>query len=71
MTDSPYAFFLYMLNSNRYSEFQHIWAVRNLDHPLVQKYREVQNIKFVEYNSEEYIKALCGSKYLISNKTFL
>ena len=71
MTDSPYAFFLYMLNSNRYSEFQHIWAVRNLDHPLVQKYREVQNIKFVEYNSEEYIKALCGSKYLISNNTFL
>lgn len=71
MTDSPYAFFLYVLKDKRYSEFQHIWAVKDLEHPLVKKYEKEQNIKFVEYNSEEYIKALCGSKYLISNNTFL
>lgn len=71
LTDNPYAFFRYLLEKPEYSKLQHVWAVKNVDSPLAKRFGELPNVKIVESDSEEYIKELCTSKYLISNNTFL
>ncbi|EGQ3437597.1 glycosyltransferase [Staphylococcus pseudintermedius] len=72
ITDSPYAFFLGLNAHETFSNYQHIWVV---DHPdtLVfyqEKFKVFQNVSFVIKESNEYLKALTESKFLINNATF-
>ncbi|HCT0450952.1 TPA: CDP-glycerol glycerophosphotransferase family protein [Staphylococcus pseudintermedius] len=72
ITDSPYATFLGLNAHETFSNYQHIWVV---DHPdtLVfyqEKFKVFQNVSFVIKESNEYLKALTESKFLINNATF-
>ncbi|EMC0298017.1 CDP-glycerol glycerophosphotransferase family protein [Staphylococcus pseudintermedius] len=72
ITDSPYAIFLGLNAHETFSNYQHIWIV---DHPdtLVfyqEKFKVFQNVSFVIKESNEYLKALTESKFLINNATF-
>ncbi|MDU0286326.1 glycosyltransferase [Staphylococcus pseudintermedius] len=72
ITDSPYAIFLGLNAHEAFSNYQHIWVV---DHPdtLVfyqEKFKVFQNVSFVIKESNEYLKALTESKFLINNATF-
>ena len=37
---------------------------------IINKYKNVSNVRFVEFNSNEYLKALAEAKYIINNSTF-
>ncbi|UAS89488.1 CDP-glycerol glycerophosphotransferase family protein [Staphylococcus pseudintermedius] len=72
ITDSPYAIFLGLNAHEAFSNYQHIWVV---DYPdtLVfyqEKFKVFQNVSFVIKESNEYLKALTESKFLINNATF-
>lgn len=72
ITDSPYAIFLGLNAHETFSNYQHIWVV---DHPdTLVFYQEIfkvfQNVSFVIKESNEYLKALTESKFLINNATF-
>lgn len=72
ITDSPYAIFLGLNAHETFSNYQHIWVV---DHPdtLVfyqEKFKVFQNVSFVIKESNEYLKALTESEFLINNATF-
>ncbi|ENO0929792.1 CDP-glycerol glycerophosphotransferase family protein [Staphylococcus pseudintermedius] len=72
ITNSPYAIFLGLNAHETFSNYQHIWVV---DHPdtLVfyqEKFKVFQNVSFVIKESNEYLKALTESKFLINNATF-
>ncbi|HAR6141147.1 TPA: glycosyltransferase [Staphylococcus pseudintermedius] len=72
ITDSSYAIFLGLNAHETFSNYQHIWVV---DHPdtLVfyqEKFKVFQNVSFVIKESNEYLKALTESKFLINNATF-
>lgn len=72
ITDRPYAIFLGLNAHETFSNYQHIWVV---DHPdtLVfyqEKFKVFQNVSFVIKESNEYLKALTESKFLINNATF-
>ncbi len=69
--DSPRTLFKAMLKREEFSDFTHIWTVNdesvsklNLD-----EFRHLPNVKFVKRNSNEYLKALTTSKYLICNSS--
>ena len=69
---NPYALFKYLLNNPDYSSFMHVWSTTNLDddNKMIGKYKDYKNVKFVKRNSEDYIKYLAKSKYVISDSTF-
>ncbi|WP_286229694.1 CDP-glycerol glycerophosphotransferase family protein [Neobacillus mesonae] len=72
MTDSPYAIFKYLLQHPDYKDFKHIWSVASFKDLscVINKYRKLKNVSFVKRNSNEYLKKLATSKYLINNSTF-
>ncbi|MEH7075093.1 CDP-glycerol glycerophosphotransferase family protein [Neobacillus drentensis] len=72
LTDSPYAIFKYLLHHPEYQHFKHIWSI---NHPnelesVIAKYKGLKNVIFVKRNSNDYLKYLATSKYLINNSTF-
>ena len=72
ITDSPYAIFKYLLNNKPYSNYVHIWSVQDFETlaPVIIKYKNFNNVKFVKRNSRKYLKYLSSSEYLINNSTF-
>ena len=72
MVDNPYAIFCAALDEDRYGKFEHIWVLDDVEaHPELDKYREMRNVRFVEYGSKAYLKALVTSQYLVNNSTFM
>lgn len=72
ITDNPYAIFKYLLDHPDYQDFIHIWSFSDFAAagPVIAKYRNRPNVKFVRRNSKSYLKALASSGYLINNATF-
>ncbi|QZN89592.1 CDP-glycerol glycerophosphotransferase family protein [Vagococcus lutrae] len=72
LTDSPYAIFKYLLEIDREKKYQHIWTVQESDelNHIISRYKDIENITFVERNSSEYLQALASAEYLINNATF-
>jgi len=72
ITDSPYAMFKFMLDHPNFQDFKHIWTVADFHSlsPVIEKYKNYQNVQFVERDSKEYLRYLASSKYLINNSTF-
>ena len=72
ITDNPYAIFLYLLDNPSYKGFTHVWCVNDLESSpeMMADYTDRKDVKFVEFGSTEYIKALASAKYLINNVTF-
>lgn len=72
MTDSPYAIFEYLIKNDPEKKFQHYWSIKKSDELdiIKQGYDHLENIHFVERNSNDYLKLLTTSEYLINNSTF-
>lgn len=72
MTDSPFAIFLHLLNNEKYTNLTHIWVVNSKEKAkeLSQFYNEFKNVIFVVKESNDYLKYLSNSKYIINNSTF-
>lgn len=73
MLCNPYAIFLELLDDPKYKELIHVWV---LDDPenhqeLCSLYKNRKNVKFVKFQSKEYLKYLCSAKYLFNNSTFM
>ncbi|MDO5292794.1 MAG: glycosyltransferase [bacterium] len=72
MLGNPYALFQAFFRRPDFYDYVHIWVVENLEESeyFISAYEPYKNVVFVERESEEYIKALACSKYLINNVTF-
>lgn len=72
MLCNPYAIFLELINNSEYSGYKHIWVLDNIENHvgLIREYRKHKNVRFIQYQSREYLKYLCKAKYLINNVTF-
>ena len=70
MTDSPYAIFKYLLKSDEYRQYTHVWALNNVNDVVDRKYLGRKNIKFIQVHSKAYLKYLASAKYLINNTSF-
>lgn len=73
MLCNPYAIFNALFHDPKYKNFKHIWVLDDLSahQDLIEKYRKNRNVRFVQYGSRSYLKALCSAKYLVNNSTFL
>jgi len=72
MLCNPYAIFLYLLTEKKYSNLTHVWVLDDLDNhkELIARYSRYKNVKFIKYQSRQYLKYLCRAKYLVNNGTF-
>lgn len=66
---NPYAIFKYLLNNDEYNGFEHIWVLNDINN-CKDLYKNLDNVKFIKLNSEEYLRYLAKAKYLINNATF-
>lgn len=72
MIDNPYALFLEIRRRDKDHKFTHIWVLDSFEsnQQLIRQYSQDTDVQFVEFGSEEYLKALASAKYLINNVTF-
>lgn len=72
MTDSPYAVFLYLLNSEKYKHYKHFWVVDSQPKKLEfeKQFNDKSNVKFIVKESDEYLQVLTSAKYILNNSTF-
>ncbi|GAB3273771.1 hypothetical protein GCM10027562_43880 [Arthrobacter pigmenti] len=72
MLDNPEAIFQTLLNDSSMGHLKHIWVLSDLDfyRSTVERFRDYDNVQFVQYQSDKYYKALATSQYLINNATF-
>ena len=72
MLCSPYALFKEFMNRSDFDKYEHVWAIYDMEDNeyIINKYKNVSNVRFVEFNSNEYLKALAEAKYIINNSTF-
>lgn len=69
MTCNPYAIFKKLIRDPHYKNFKHVWALNDLDN-CPAEYRNLKHVEFVEVHSDEYLRYLASSKYLINNTSF-
>jgi len=69
--DSPRALFKGLLAREEFSNFEHFWTVANFDisKPNLKEFENLQNVKFTKRGTDEYIKRLLTSKYIICNSS--
>jgi len=67
---NPYALFNYLVDNPDYKDYFHVWSTRNSNDNFIKKFSSYKNVKFVLYNSKEYLKYLTTAKYLINDSTF-
>ncbi|MCE3321423.1 CDP-glycerol glycerophosphotransferase family protein, partial [Staphylococcus aureus] len=68
----PYAMFLQLINDKKYKEFTHIWVASdyNKKKEVKKQLKKYRKIIVVVKETDEYLEALCTSRYLINNSTF-
>ncbi len=67
---NPYALFKYLIDNPDYKDYIHVWSARNLNDNVIKKFSSDKNVKFILYNSKDYLKYLSSAKYLINDSTF-
>lgn len=72
MLCNPEAIFQTLLGDPELKHLNHIWVLSDLElyRSTVDRYRAFPNVRFVEYHSGKYYKALATSEYLVNNATF-
>jgi CDP-glycerol glycerophosphotransferase (TagB/SpsB family)/glycosyltransferase involved in cell wall biosynthesis len=72
MLDNPEALFRYLLDQPDQQHLEHIWVLDDpARHPEVTaEFAEDGRVRFVVFDSADYLKALATSRYLINNSTF-
>ena len=70
--DNPRAIFTQLLEDPTFEYCTHIWSIADIDMAKdnIKEFEGLENVKFVQRESEEYYRYLASSKYLISNSTF-
>ncbi|MFE7152735.1 CDP-glycerol glycerophosphotransferase family protein, partial [Heyndrickxia sporothermodurans] len=69
MSCNPYALFKQLINDERFSDYNHVWVLNDLDN-CPKEFLELPNVEFVAVNSDEYLQYLASCKYLINNTSF-
>lgn len=69
MSCNPYAIFKQLINDPAYKEYRHVWALNEREH-CPAEFRDLPNVEFVEVHSDEYLRSIASSKYLINNTSF-
>ncbi|MCM3023718.1 glycosyltransferase [Heyndrickxia ginsengihumi] len=69
MSCNPYAIFKQLINDSRFKDFHHIWTLNDLNN-CPEEYIDLPNVEFVKVNSDDYLRYLASSKYLINNTSF-
>ncbi|MBZ5981202.1 CDP-glycerol glycerophosphotransferase family protein [Leuconostoc gasicomitatum] len=67
LVDNPYAIFRYILQNDEHNQYTHIIIVNNINSQHLDRFRELENVIFVKYNSPEYKRWLAVSEFLIFN----
>ena len=72
MLCNPYAIFSCLLKHPQYKRLIHVWVLDDVKkhQDLIDRFKKVPNVKFVQYQSRAYLKYLCRAKYLVNNSTF-
>ncbi|MBE6719311.1 MAG: hypothetical protein E7571_01480 [Ruminococcaceae bacterium] len=73
LAGNPFAIFSYLIDNPDYSDFKHIWIIKDeaiLEYPDVAKYANHDRVRFVIDGTPEAIKALCTAQYLVNNAAF-
>lgn len=72
MLCSPYALFKAFMQRTDFDKYEHVWAIYDMDDNayILEKYKNIPNVHFVQYDSKEYLKVLTEAKYIINNSTF-
>ena len=64
-----YKLFLILIEDERFKDWKHIWVIPK-NRELLEQYRELTNVIFINKNTNLYLKYLATSKYLINTVTF-
>lgn len=72
MLCSPYALFLAFMQREDFNKYEHIWAIYDMEDNqyIMEQYKDLPNVKFIQFDSSDYLKALAEAKYIINNATF-
>ncbi|WP_347100593.1 glycosyltransferase [Enterococcus gallinarum] len=70
MNDNPFAIFKYLVESNKYKHYIHVWSLNDWeDNKYVSYYSKYHNVKFIKPYSKDYYYYLASAKYLFHNVT--
>jgi CDP-glycerol glycerophosphotransferase len=69
MIDNPYAIFKAFMQRDDFDQYIHVWVLENLDdnQVLIDKFKDYNNVKFIQRMTANYVKYLAVSKYIITN----
>ena len=72
MLCSPYALFLAFMQRDDFNKYEHVWAIYDMEDNqyIMEQYKDLPNVKFIQFDSNDYLKALAEAKYIINNATF-
>lgn len=66
---NPLAIFSSLLKNKEFSKYECIWVI-NKGTIIPDYIRKYNNVRFVIYQSKQYLEVLCTAKFLINNNTF-
>ena len=71
MICNPYAIFKAFQDEVSFRKYVHVWSIETEEElaRLESLYADIPNVKFVIRHTDEYLKYLASSKYLINNNT--
>lgn len=72
MICNPYGIFRAFLNRPDFLQYEHYWIIDDMNDNLwnIERYKEYNNIHFIQYRSPEYYDCLTFCQYLITNVAF-
>lgn len=72
MLCSPYALFKAFMQRDDFDKYQHVWAIYDMEDNqyIMDQYKDIPNVRFIQFDSSEYLQALAEAKYIINNATF-
>ena len=72
MSDNPYAVFRALYRDESMKHLKHVWVLDDFadNSYTLEKYRNDPRVIFIKYDSDDYLRYLARSKYLVNNTTF-
>jgi len=70
MSCSPFALFQQLVDDPEYANFEHIWVYGSeavLENDTFKRYVSHPRVRFVKQSSEDHVRALATSQYLVTN----
>lgn len=72
MLCNPHGVFQAFMQRDDFDQYEHYWSISDFEdnQETIKAYESYPNVFFVEFESEEYMKALCQCQILINNSPF-